>query len=167
MIALIDADIFTYRIGFSTETVDFDIAKWRMDELVHSTLREVGTDNYKMFLTDSAGNFRRKIYPEYHATRTQLKPKWHEQLKEYLILSYNAEIAHGQEADDALGIAQCELDSTGKTTQGIKPNSVIVSIDKDLKQIPGWHYNIFGTLQECCQSTVLQSCSLQGFSQPY
>jgi DNA polymerase-1 len=36
------------------------------------------------------------------------------------------------EADDVMGIAQ---------TNGKTPNTVIVSVDKDMVQIPGWHLN--------------------------
>jgi DNA polymerase-1 len=36
------------------------------------------------------------------------------------------------EADDIMGIAQ---------TNGKTPDTVIVSVDKDMRQIPGWHLN--------------------------
>jgi DNA polymerase-1 len=36
------------------------------------------------------------------------------------------------EADDIMGIAQ---------TNGKTPNTVIVSVDKDMRQVPGWHLN--------------------------
>lgn len=39
----------------------------------------------------------------------------------------------GDEADDALGIAQCQA--------GCGEDTIICSIDKDLDGIPGWHYN--------------------------
>jgi 5'-3' exonuclease len=59
----------------------------------------------------------------------------YEDLKEYLILGYGARIAHGMEADDALGITQ--------TTYNLDnfDGSIICSIDKDLLTIPGFHWN--------------------------
>jgi 5'-3' exonuclease len=51
-----------------------------------------------------------------------------------LIDIHNAKVTEGQEADDALGIAQTKYWETLYDT-------VICSIDKDLKTIPGYHYN--------------------------
>lgn len=128
MIALLDGDIYAYRVGWTTEDVDINIAKWRLDEMVSNTLDEVGADGFKIFLTDGEGNFRRKIYPEYHVKRVKPPPRWLEELKEHLIVKWNASISFGQEADDALGIHQVG-------------DSIICSIDKDLLQIPGHHFN--------------------------
>ena len=140
MIALLDGDIYTYRVGYTTEQETLDVALWRLDEMVQSTLDEIDTSEYKMYLTDSENNFRRKIYPEYHANRKQPKPKWYSELQEHLIVNWKAEIAHGQEADDALGIEQT-LNHQRYMWTGDRPVSIICSIDKDLKQVPGAHYN--------------------------
>jgi 5'-3' exonuclease len=48
-----------------------------------------------------------------------------------LLEHWGAEVAWGQEADDALAIRHRELPES----------SIICTIDKDLKQIPGKHYN--------------------------
>lgn len=48
---------------------------------------------------------------------------------EYLIKHCGAEVVEGMEADDAMGICQAS-------------DTCIVSIDKDLKMIPGWHQNL-------------------------
>jgi 5'-3' exonuclease len=47
-----------------------------------------------------------------------------------LLTRWGARISYGQEADDSLGIAQSWMTDT-----------IICSIDKDLLQIPGKHYN--------------------------
>jgi DNA polymerase-1 len=82
------------------------------------------------FFLSGASNFRYDIYPEYKANRKgKPKPKWLEALRYYLVTDYGAEVTEGYEADDALGIAA-------------GPGKVICSIDKDLLQIPGVHFNI-------------------------
>lgn len=135
MIAILDGDIYSYRVGFTTNDVDLGIALWRLDEMVSNTLEEVKATQYKIYLTDSEGNFRAKLYPAYKANRVQPKPKWLEELKEHLIVNWGASISLGQEADDSLGIEQ------EKNWIYFQNQSVICSIDKDLLQIAGHHYN--------------------------
>lgn len=131
--ALIDADIVLHRVGFTTENDEFWIAKARCDDMLDKILLDTGVLSYDLWLSDnSANNFRYSIYPLYKANRIgKPKPKHHEDLKEHLITEWGAKFAEGMEADDYLGICQ---DEEHKTT-------VICSIDKDLKQISGLHYN--------------------------
>lgn len=131
MTALIDGDILLYRIGFSTQDEDENIAMSRMNEYIDNIVYGCECSTYNVYLTDSKGNFRNTIYPLYKANRVQAKPKHYQFLKDYLLRYEKAILAEGQEADDALGIEQ--------TKQG--DNSIICSLDKDLNQIPGWHYN--------------------------
>jgi len=139
MLALIDGDICAYRVGWTTENDDFPIARWRVDEMLDGILLDTGATEFTVFLSDSAeNNFRYKIYPEYKANRTTLpRPKHLEGIKEHLVLRWNARLALGQEADDALGIAQTQH----YWAFGHPAQSVICSIDKDLMQILGNHYN--------------------------
>jgi 5'-3' exonuclease, N-terminal resolvase-like domain len=76
-------------------------------------------------------NFRYKIYPEYKANRTKEKPHYLEACREMLVTQYKATVVNGAETDDALGIAQTKYDG----------NSRICSLDKDLLQVPGYHFN--------------------------
>lgn len=136
MLALIDADIVVYRIGFTTENEDFSIAKWRTDELLDRILHETSATEFQLWLSDrKENNYRFALCSKYKATRPEQKPRWHEEIKEYLITKWGARFAYGQEADDALGIAQTDL--TRRNLYG----SIICSIDKDLQQIEGNHYN--------------------------
>jgi 5'-3' exonuclease len=144
MIALIDGDIVTYRVGYTTEDADFGIARWRANEMLEGILRETSADEFKIYLSDSTENgFRSQILSSYKATRTQPKPKHYDALKEYLISSeWNAAITLGQEADDQLGIDQVSLNEVEDWPDGAGwASSVICSIDKDLFQVPGNHYN--------------------------
>lgn len=77
-------------------------------------------------------NFRKDISKEYKASREYLpKPKHLRYLRETLKLEYGAKEAEFGEADDELGIRAGEIGD----------GCVVASIDKDLLQIPGWHYN--------------------------
>ena len=135
MLALIDADIVVYRTGFTTEDVDAAIACIRTKELVDKILIDVGATSYKLFLTEEndPSAFRRKVYPEYKANRIKPRPRWYHEIRKFLEVEYDAELCYEIEADDALGIEQIKHES------GL--DSIICSIDKDLKQIPGQHYN--------------------------
>jgi hypothetical protein len=107
--------------------------------------------SYRVFLSDKLeNNFRYKIDPQYKANRKDMpKPRWYDSLRLFLCNEYKAEYTHGQEADDALGIAQSKnfweeqfklCASDGKPVSHTQ--SVICSIDKDLLQVPGNHYNL-------------------------
>lgn len=121
-----------HRVGFTTEDQEFWVAQSRCDAMLEKILVDTGVQHYQIWLSDSpANNFRYSIYPSYKANRTAPKPRHHEDLKAYIIQEWGAKFAEGMEADDYLGILQDEEHST----------TVICSIDKDLKQIPGLHYN--------------------------
>lgn len=81
------------------------------------------------------GNFRYKYFPEYKANRKDAeKPAHMEQMKKHLQARYNAVAVDGEEADDRVSWRQMQC-----LEEGI--DSCIVSIDKDLDNTPGWHYN--------------------------
>lgn len=67
----------------------------------------------------------------YKGNRNQPKPKYLQDVREYLISEYGARVANNIEADDEIGQA-LSAESDG---------AVSVSIDKDLLQISGWHYD--------------------------
>lgn len=128
MKALIDADIVAYRVACTLEDDDAeDFVYARAEDLIDNILVNTEATEYRLFLTGK-NNFRYTIYPEYKAHRPKEKPFWLEKCRQYLIATFNAEVVDGQEADDALGIAQTE-------------DTIICSIDKDLLMIPGRHYN--------------------------
>ena len=136
MKALIDADLILYRVGFTTQDVDSsDIVASRVDTLVNDTIiGSIDVDSYELFLTGPS-NYRFTVYPEYKSSRKKNeKPRHYQWIKDYLVEYYNAKWEEPYEADDLLGIYQTE-------------DTIICSIDKDLMQIPGYHYNfVTGTL---------------------
>jgi hypothetical protein len=94
-------------------------------------LHETGADRYQAYISGSE-NYRYAIDPTYKANRVDVvRPLWLQPVREHLVLNWNAQVCDGIEADDMLGIEQTQA---GEET-------IIASIDKDLKQIPGRHYN--------------------------
>lgn len=143
MRALLDGDIYAFRPASSAENEDLGIAIWRMEEMIDNTLAETGADEFSIFLSGE-NNFRYDIYPEYKANRTAPKPRHLKDLKNYLFEKYNAQVSDGCEADDLLGIAQCAAMEQLQTCSVDKPyeySTIICSLDKDLRMIPGWHYS--------------------------
>jgi len=128
LIANIDADVIVYNIGFQTQDSELADAHVKTNLFISNILNETGATHFNLFLSDnSENNFRYKVDPEYKANRTQPKPKWYNEIKEYLMLEHGAKVAYGMEADDALGINQTD-------------ETILCTIDKDLDQIPGKHY---------------------------
>ena len=128
MISLIDADIVCFRVAAASENDPEDIAILRVDKLMRDVLEATQSSEYLAFLTGS-NNFRKQINPEYKAHRKDKPlPKYLGVCREFLVTEWKATVSDGCEADDLLGIHQTE-------------NSILCSIDKDLLQIPGKHYN--------------------------
>ena len=135
MKAGIDADIFTYSFGSCTDDFGHPLA-WplvatRLNAQIKGINDAVGSDSYKLYLTGST-NFRvglASIRP-YKGSRPTDKPYWYEQIRKYLISFRGATLIEGYEADDQLSIdlMSGEID-------------ILCSIDKDLNNTPGEHYN--------------------------
>ena len=103
---------------------------------LNGILEATQTDQYNMYLT-GGNQFRDKIatIKPYKGNRDpNHKPVYYRDIREYMVRQWGAVIMEGIEADDALSIAQHKALAAGEQT-------VIVSIDKDLKQVPGLHYD--------------------------
>lgn len=96
-----------------------------IDTQIQDILKAVETTDCTIYLSGS-NNFRKEVYPEYKANRPP-KPILYEALKDYMYNLYGVCIVEGQEADDAMGIAQTD-------------DTIICSYDKDMLMIPGRHY---------------------------
>jgi len=151
MRALIDGDIVVYRGAASAEKEEQWVALARADQMMQDILADTGSDSYSVYLTGT-DNFRREIAPSYKANRPDERPAHWQAVREFLVTHHKAEVCNGHEADDQLGIQQ---DKERGTT-------VICSIDKDLLQIPGRHYNfIKKTFQEVGTDEGLKHLYLQ------
>ena len=131
MLALVDGDIVTYSCAAYNENFGWDACRKDIDDLMRRILEETGATHHKTYLTGSE-NFRYRVNPDYKANRKgKPDPTYRADSNAYLITEWGATVTNGYEADDALGIA---------ATRGDTP-SIICTIDKDLNQIAGPHYN--------------------------
>ena len=131
-LALLDADILVYRVGFASEDEEEHIALARVTEFVTDTVYfDLDCEDYEAWIT-GPNNFRLDvaITAPYKGTRKAPKPKHYEAIRDHL-QRLGAVKTDGYEADDAICIRANEL----------KDKCWIVSLDKDLDQIQGWHYN--------------------------
>lgn len=109
-------------------------AIWNVNDILMKLLAELNSSDYQLFLTGKS-NFRYDVFPEYKIARAKvLKPQHLETVRQHLMTEWKANMSEGCEADDMLGIEQTRYSELGM-------ESMIVSIDKDLNTVPGWHYN--------------------------
>lgn len=164
--ALIDGDIVCYASGFANvekmyTTPDGSAFKYKADAVHHCTehaldvtgitktettgpleyalgnvkktistiLEKTHADDYIVMLSGS-GSFRKELAESYKANRdSSPKPPFYEDMRDYLYDNHPCIVSsNGLEADDLLGFHSGD-------------NTVICSLDKDLMQIQGWHYD--------------------------
>lgn len=135
MRVVIDSDVITYRIAWSCEdrkTGELSplfVLKSRIDTQIEEILEVVGSLDYQLYLTGGR-NYRLDIYPEYKSSRSE-KPQYYQAARDHMVARWGAIVTDGIEADDAMAIE-------GSTDYD---NVCIASIDKDMLQVPCWHYN--------------------------
>lgn len=140
-VLLIDADVVAYEAAAANEEAtewEPGYWTWHCDEnKVKATVRaeidrymaDLKGGAYKLCLTDSDGNFRKTILPTYKGHRAKIKkPLVLKIIKQWMIDELGAYFRPGLEGDDCMGILA--------TMKG-KDERVIVSIDKDMKSVPG------------------------------
>ena len=135
MIALVDGDILTYRVGFGCEDTSERIAIAKLAEYLEDLVFiHANCEKAQGYLTGRS-NYRDDIAKTqtYKGHRLGVaKPKHFDLMREYMEKAWGFEMQEGQEADDAIGIEAYKLDPR---------DYVICSIDKDLNNLRGWHYN--------------------------
>jgi DNA polymerase-1 len=130
-VLLVDGDTYAYKAALVCDTMSEGVS------LVDKWLERLGKDidNLRMdvFITGDE-NFRKEHYPPYKGNRVEgSRPKLLDGLKDHLQREWFAIGKAGLEADDLQGIYSAP-DEYG--------DKIIVSIDKDLRQIKGKLYNI-------------------------
>lgn len=100
--------------------------------MISAILKETEANDYMGYLSSSEMPLTRASYatiqPYKGNRKTFLKPYYYNEIREYLQNNYKCRTVMHIEADDALAADQTE-------------DTIICSIDKDLLQIPGKHYN--------------------------
>ncbi len=139
---LCDADFIVYKACAAAESeVDFGndviLVTSNFSNAYSAVKREISKIETKLgefsdtilFFSDSV-NFRKKILPDYKGHRNRKKPCGYKRVINALKKEYRVIIKPGLEADDGMGVYATKY-----------PGNIIVSPDKDMKQIPGKLYN--------------------------
>lgn len=136
---------FMYRQKAAKEAIN------HCDSLVNSWTIGAGADSAILYLTTGLRNFRFDVAfsREYKGTRKQDKPPFYTLLRWHLVNKHNAIVSRTEEADDLMAIEQYsrnELLVSEGAKQGSKESkqfsdTIIVTKDKDLRMIAGWHSN--------------------------
>ena len=145
---LIDGDLIAYEASSAAEMVDegheirsFDYVIDYIDNSIHRICEAVGVDSPTAIYLTGRNNFRYDIAtvkPYKGQRKNKPKPHYLEAARKYMEGEHLAEVVHGMEADDMLGIVASEHE----------PDDVcIASRDKDLRQIPCWQYSWESGLQ--------------------
>tara|TARA_R100000152_G_C6764327_1_gene188896 strand:- start:336 stop:1091 length:756 start_codon:yes stop_codon:yes gene_type:complete len=139
---LIDADFIVYKCCAAAESeIDFGddviVVTSKFTEAYGCVKRELkrissrfrhGADII-LFFSDST-NFRKEIQPDYKGHRNRKKPCGYKRIINKLKTEYEVVIMPTLEADDGMGVYSTQ-----------NPGNVIISPDKDMRQIPGTLYN--------------------------
>ena len=141
---LIDGDILLYRSAFACKDMsDWADVKDYIHTLFQEMIQEVDSSLYIGFL-QGRDNFRKEVSKQavYKGNRKSgNKPFWFNNIRVHLEESYQFQVINGMETDDALTILH-RREMFALTIGSEKLTPVICSIDKDLLQSPGNHYNI-------------------------
>jgi hypothetical protein len=139
MHALIDADILCYEMGSLKNPEEGLPLPWplvqdRIDQRIEQIIDETEASSWEGFLTGK-GNFRDEIATirPYKGTRNRSeRPFWYQAVHSYLSTELRCKVVDGYEADDAIATRAKQLEYS---------EGIICSKDKDLDQVPGWHYS--------------------------
>ena len=145
---LVDADFIVYKSCAAAETeVDFGddviLVTSKFSEAYKNVTKELSRIKNAylwdipqpiLFFSDSK-NFRKKIFPDYKGHRNRKKPCGYRRVISELSNHYEVIRMPELEADDAMGIYATA-----------NPGNIIVSPDKDMRQIPGTVFNLEETL---------------------
>jgi hypothetical protein len=135
---LIDADCLVYECCFGSDKVwegegpaPFDVVATLLDNKVANICAIVESTTPPILYLTGRGNFRyaiakRKPYKERRAE----KHFHHKNIRAYIQGRYDVCMSDGLEADDLMAIEQTRRQDT-----------IICSIDKDLRQVPGLHFS--------------------------
>lgn len=157
MTLLIDADYWTYQLAAVLQSKNFnpevdtesaqlsdgtivhveseDALYTLVDATIRDLMRKFRTDKIEVYL-QGTDNFREDVAVSkpYKGTRSKIKPFYYQECRDYLKSNHGAVVIDGKETDDQVATRQCELNIAGQL-------SCIVTVDKDLRMVPGLLYN--------------------------
>ena len=142
---LIDADVLAFEASVIAEEsiewkeemwtvhADMALAKARIVNRVEEFKEKLQADDIVMALTDRA-NYRRILNPDYKSNRSKSRlPIILKQVKKWIIEEMDGQLWPNLEADDIISILA--------TDKKMDEETIIVSIDKDFKSVPGIYYD--------------------------
>lgn len=160
-VAHIDADFIAYQCSAETrdeldgirprKTLDQmkESARWRANQL----MRAAGATDFRMHITppgsNKGGRYQQAVQREYQGNRNnKAGPEFLDAMRCFIGEEMNGVVHLDQEADD--GMAQANYSAMNPDgTWGDSNLCVIVSADKDLRMVPGLHYD-FETGETFC-----------------
>ena len=144
---IIDGDVVVYKVAeavaesFDVSTEEDDEFIYRnigwcskyqaqdtLDEMILKIKIQCKAQEVVIALSDMSGNFRKQINPAYKGNRKNIKPILYEYLRKVCKERYKVYEKPQLEADDVIGILA--------TSEVIKGDKVVWSLDKDFKTIP-------------------------------
>ena len=146
MIALLDGDILAYRAAsIMTSSIDWESTEATREALDPSAAADAACQTVDAW-TRIAGckecvvtftgreNFRKRVLPSYKMNRSgKVKPQHYNYVVSEVKDRFDCRVVEGLEADDLMGIML--------TTLPKYLGAVCVTLDKDLRTIPGLHLN--------------------------
>ena len=147
---LIDTDFIAYKSAQACEEgIDFGndviVAQSNFSavlKIFERELKKVMTammEDEMILYFSSPRNFRKEISADYKGHRNRRKPLGYKRLVNHCQKNYRCVVREGLEADDSLGI---------DATQYPDENTIIVSPDKDMRQIPGVLWDLTNDVEE-------------------
>lgn len=138
-INIIDADSILYIVCHQKKDdpeLTLEQCKLRTDEFLTSIFNLTESTHYVLYLTVGP-SFRLYYYPEYKANRKgREKPKFLDQIKDYLVTKYQAKYYHELESDD------CCVITRFRYMKEYPDATVFISTpDKDLLNLVGTQYD--------------------------
>lgn len=136
--AYCDADVWAYRIGFSVQHTPpqppqpWFTVEWAIFETIDKVQRAFPNAKIHLCMTDEVNNFRKEIAKTsvYKGGRSLPKPYYWRRIRDFMYDMPEVVVSENEEADDVMS----------KSLMNNR-NGVVVSIDKDLKNTPGKHFN--------------------------
>jgi DNA polymerase-1 len=145
---LLDSDVLVYEACRANEVeTKWDDDLWTLhaseadtiehfESLVAEVREGTGADEVVMALSDYDDPWRKRVMPTYKSNRKEVrKPITYRAMREYVHSAYRTFQRPGLEGDDVLGI----LLTNPNVITGEK---IVVSLDKDMKTLPGLHINL-------------------------
>jgi len=114
----------------SVEVEPLQNALFLVKQELEGIISATNADRYSCYIKGK-GNFREEVSVtrKYKGNRDPAhRPIYEQEIRDYLEQHWQAEEVDGMETDDKVAMEQGE-------------DTIICSMDKDLDQVPGWHYN--------------------------